>query len=396
MRLSSTPWLAGTLAIFVSALVAVTVNGQVAPAQAPAQAAPAGTAPRQVMVEDVYTNVQLLKGIPAAELWDTMGFIAAATGLNCVGCHVDASLIDIARFADDTPLKRKARQMIEMMNGINKTYYGGARVVSCNSCHNGGNRPEPVPSLVRQYTVPEDDPNTVELVPNITGPSAAEILDKFVAASGGAQRLAAFTSYTGKGTYRGFDTYDQAVPFEVFARAPNQRTLVVHTQNGDSTFTFDGRDGWVAAVDRPRLLMPMTPSEIDSARIEADLAFPASIRTSLSQAQAGFPPTYVNEKKANVIQVMGAARTRTKLFFDAESGMLLRAVRFIPTMIGTVQNQIDYEEYEDVAGVKVPVKWTVTWTSGQAHIELTDVQPNVAIPAARFGQPAPAVLKRVQ
>ena len=76
--------------------------------------------------------------------------------------------------------------------------------------------------------------------------------------------------------------------------------------------------------------------------------------------------------------------------------MLMRAVRFTPTMIGTVQNQIDYEEYKDVAGVKVPVKWTVTWTSGQTHIALTDVQPNVAIAAARFGQPAPAVVKRVQ
>ena len=396
MRLSPTRWLIGTVAIFVSAVVAVTVNGQVTPAQTPTQGAPAGTAPKQVMVEDVYKNVQLLKGISAAEFWDTMGFIAAATGLNCVGCHVDESLIDIARFADDTPLKRKARQMIEMMNAINKTHYGGARVVTCNSCHNGGTRPEGVPSLVRQYSVPEDDPNTVEMVPNITGPSAAEILDKFVAASGGAQRLAALTSYTGKGTYQGFDTYDQPVPFEVFAKAPNQRTIIVHTQNGDSTFTFDGRTGWVAGVDKPRLLMPMTPSEIDSARIEADLAFPANIRTSLSQAQAGFPPTYLNEKKVNVIQVMGAARTRTKLFFDAESGMLLRAVRFTPTMIGTVQNQIDYEEYKDVAGVKVPVKWIVTWTSGQTHIALTDVQPNVAIDAARFGQPAPAVLKRVQ
>lgn len=396
MRLSPTRSLTGTVAICVFAFIAVTVDGQVTPAQTPTPGAPVGTAPKQVMVEDVYTNVQLLKGIPAAELWDTMGFIAAATGLNCVGCHVDESLIDIARFADDTPLKRKTRQMIEMANAINKAHYGGARVVTCNSCHNGATRPEGVPSLVRQYSVPEDDPNTVERVPNITGPSAAEILDKFVTASGGAERLAALTSYTGKGTYRGFDTYDQPVPFEVFAKAPNQRTVIAHTQNGDSTFTFDGRTGWVAGVDKPRLLMPMTPAEIDSAKIEADLAFPGSIRASLSHAQAGFPPTYINAKKANVIQVPGTARTRTKLFFDAESGMLLRAVRYTPTMIGTVQNQIDYEEYKEVAGVKVPVKWTVTWTSGQTHIALTDVRPNVAIDASRFGQPAPAVLKRVQ
>jgi hypothetical protein len=396
MRLSPTRWLTGALAIFVSAMVTVTVNGQAAPAQTPAQGTSAGAAPKQVMVEDVYKNVQLLKGIPATELWETMGFISGATGLNCTNCHVSEALIDIARFADDTPLKRKARQMIQMMNAINQTHFGGARVVTCNTCHNGSSVPDGIPSLVRQYTVTEFDPNTVEMVPGSPGPSATQILDKFVQASGGAQRLAALTSYTAKGTYEGYDTYNMPVPYEVLAKAPNQRTVIVHTQNGDNTFSFDGQTGWVAVVDRARPLMPMTPGEVDSAKIEADLAFPANIRQSLSQAQAGFPPTYLNDKPVNIIQAYGASRTRMKLFFDAESGMLLRVVRFIPTIIGTVQNQIDYEEYKDVAGVQVPVKLTVTWTDGQANIVLTDVRPNVAIDAARFGQPAPAVLKRVK
>ena len=395
MRLSPNPWLTGARAIFVSAMVAVTVNGQAASAQTPAQA-PAGTAPKQVMVEDVYKNVQLLKGIPATELWETMGFIAASTGLNCTNCHVSESLIDIARFADDTPLKRKTRQMIQMMNAINQTNFGGARIVTCNTCHNGSSVPDPIPSLARQYAVADLDPNTVEIVPNSPGPSATEVLDKFVQASGGAQRLAALTSYTAKGTYEGFDTYNMPVPYEVLAKAPNQRTVIVHTQNGDNTFSFDGRTGWVAVVDRALPLMPMTPGEVDSAKIEADLAFPANIRQSLSQAQAGFPPTYLDDKRVNVIQAYGVNRTRMKLFFDAESGMLLRLVCFTPTIIGTVQTQVDYEEYKDVSGAKVPVKLTITWTDGQAKIALTDVQPNVAIDAARFGRPAPAVLKRVR
>lgn len=393
---SSTRWLTSAVALFVAALVAVTVNGQAASAQAPAQGAPAGTEPKQIMVEDVYKNVQLLKGIPATELWETMGFISGALGLNCTNCHVSESLSDLARFADDTPLKNKARQMIQMVTAINKTHFGGARVVTCNTCHNGSNVPEPIPSLMRQYTVPEFDPNTVEVAPNAGGPSATEILDKFVAAMGGAQRLAALTSYTAKGTYEGFDTYNMPVPYEVFAKAPNQRTVIVHTQNGDNTFSFDGRIGWVAVVDRAAPLMPMTHGEVDSAKIEADLAFPGNIRQTLSQAQAGFPPTYLNDKPVNVLQAYGTNRTRMKLFFDAESGMLVRLVRFIPTMIGTIQNQIDYEEYKEVAGVQVPSKYTITWTDGQANIVLTDIQPNVAIPAARFGQPAPAVLKAVK
>jgi hypothetical protein len=40
------------------------------------------------MAEDVFKNIQVLKGIPANQFMDTMGFFSAALGLNCTGCHV--------------------------------------------------------------------------------------------------------------------------------------------------------------------------------------------------------------------------------------------------------------------------------------------------------------------
>src|SRR5690349_16184757 len=94
------------VAVFITAMAAVlTVNGQAPTAPTAPQKAPAGSGPPQVMAEDVYKNIQVLKGITASELWDTMGFISASTGLNCADCHVDESLIDIAKFAQDTPRK---------------------------------------------------------------------------------------------------------------------------------------------------------------------------------------------------------------------------------------------------------------------------------------------------
>src|SRR5438105_2945947 len=85
-----------------------------------------------------------------------------------------------------------------------------------------------------------------------------------VGALGGAQRVARLRSFVGKGTYQAFDTYDQKVPYEVFANAPNQRATVVHTQNGDSVATFDGQSGWIAGVDKPVTLLPLiTGGELD-------------------------------------------------------------------------------------------------------------------------------------
>jgi outer membrane lipoprotein-sorting protein len=356
----------------------------------------ATAAPKQVLAEDVFKNVQQLRGIPVGEFWDTMGFISAALGANCVHCHVDSSLNSLDKFAEDTPRKRRAREMIAMVKAINTTHFGGARVVTCNTCHNGEIRPQPVPSLLKQYSLPVEDPNIVEIVPGTTGPSATDILRQYVAAVGGAERLARVTSFVAKGTYQGFDTYDQPVPYEVFAKAPNQRTVIVHTQNGDNTTVVDGRTGWVAAVDKPVPLLPLSSGgELDGAQLEATLSFPASIGMALDGWRAGFPTTSIEEKNARIIQGTGASGARIKLFFDDSSGLLVRVVRYTNTVIGTVPTQIDYADYRDVMGVKMPFKTTVTWTSGQATIELTEVQPNVPIDPARFATPGPALLKNV-
>jgi hypothetical protein len=156
----------------------------------------------QPLAEDVFKNVQVLKGIPVSEFMSTMGFFSASLGLNCVYCHVAESLEDWQKFADDVPRKRMARTMIQMVNAINKNTFGGRRVITCYSCHHGNERPKDMPSLAMQYGTPEEDPNEIEIPPQVaSGPSADQILDKFIAALGGAQRVSALTSVIAKGTY---------------------------------------------------------------------------------------------------------------------------------------------------------------------------------------------------
>ena len=97
---------------------------------------------KQPLAEDVFQNVQLLKGIPVSEFMTTMGFFSASLGLNCVYCHVPESLQDWKKFADDVPRKRMARTMIQMVNTINKNNFGGRRAITCYSCHHGTNIPK--------------------------------------------------------------------------------------------------------------------------------------------------------------------------------------------------------------------------------------------------------------
>ena len=202
------------------------------------QAAPA-TGPKPQMAEDVFKNVQLLKGIPVKEFMDTMGFFSASTGLNCIDCHSPDAADSLAAYAIDTPLKQTARKMIIMVNMLDKSNFGGQRKVTCYTCHRATDHPEAIPSLLDQYSVEPDDPDRVEVIekggaPPVNQLSADKVLDKYIQAIGGAAQVAKLTSFVGKGTYEGFDTYSEKVPFEIFAKAPDQLTTVIHTQHGDS------------------------------------------------------------------------------------------------------------------------------------------------------------------
>ena len=368
--------------VLVCLLIAASANGQVA---TPA----AGEKP--LMAEDVFKNVQVLKGIPVKEFMNTMGFFSAATNLNCIDCH-SAESESLDGYAIDTPRKQMARRMLLMVNQLNQSSFGGQRKVTCYTCHRATDRPEAVPSLLEQYSIPEDDPNRVEVIRGGPGQSvkpisADQILDKYLQAIGGAAQAAKLTSLVAKGTYEGYETYSAKVPMEILANAPNQLTTVVHTQTGDSVSTYDGTHGWVGAADKLMRVLPLTGGDLEGAKMDASLSFPARIKQDF-QWRTGFPSVSIDDRPVQVVQV-ARGDTGAKLYFDSESGLLVRQVRFVDTAVGVIPAQVDYSDYRDVAGVKVPFHRVVTWTDGRSTIELSEVQPNVRIVAAQFAKPAP-------
>ena len=352
---------------------------------------PSGT--KQLMAEDVFKNVQVLRGIPVDEFMATMGFIAASLSLNCLDCHTEDSGRDPAKYAEDTPIKQTARKMLLMVKTINAQNFGGVRTVTCYTCHRADVAPRFTPSLAEQYgTPPERDPNDIEIAqqPDPKAPTADQILDKYMQAIGGEQRLAGLTSFTAKGTYSGYDTDFAKLPAEVYAKAPGLRTTVIHPPIGEGTTVYDGRNGWIAAANSLLPLVTLTGGELDAVTLEAELAFPAKIKQYLTGWRVGFPPATLDDHNVLVVQGTAPAGSRVKLFFDKDSGLLVRMVMFTNTVLGLNPREFDYSDYRDVAGVKVPFKWTAIWTDGRSEFEMTDVKPNALIDAAKFGKPAPA------
>ena len=362
-------------------------------AQARPSGQPGGQNPQ--LSEDVFKNVRVLRGIPVKEFMGTMGFFSASLGMNCTDCHGGASASDWANYATDTPLKNRARQMMAMVNAINKANFGGRSFVTCYTCHRGSQRPKVIPSLAVQYgEPPPDDPDEVDVLLGARQTATPDqILDRYIAALGGTQALARLTSFTAKGTYEGFDSDFAKAPVDIYAKSPDLRATVVHMVGGDVTSTYDGRDAWLAAPATlaPVPLMPLVGADLGGARLDAQLSFPGQIKQLLTNWRADFPAITIDDQPVQVVQGSMGDGTRVKLYFDRASGLLVRQTRFTPTAVGTIPTHIVYSDYRPVPdfGVTLPFSWQVTWVDGQSTISVTDVQPNVPIDAATFAKPTP-------
>ena len=383
MKLGSRQLVSGALAaVALLTLIVASAHGQ-------------GTPAKQLLSEQAFKNIKVLKGIPVDEFMNTMGFISAATNYNCADCHVEPRVEgDWSAYAKETPRKATARRMILMVQDINKNNFAGARVVTCYTCHrNVQGAPKITPSLAEQYgEPPTPDPNEVEIKRQAADtPSADQVFDKYLQAVGGAQKAAAITSLVFKGEYQGYA--EPMAPVDIFVKAPNQRAMIVHTDAGDRTTTFDGASGWMAAsaMDKPFPVIAYTGGDLDGARLDAVLSFPAGIKQALARPAVG--SSSIDEKDVVVVQgTANGGRSSIKLYFDKQSGLLVRQVRFADTIIGRVPTQVDYSDYRDLAGagVKLPFHVITTWTDGRSDVLLTSAQANVAIDAVKFHQPPPS------
>ena len=346
------------------------------------------TTDRPQMAEEVFKNVQLLKGIPVDQFMGTMGLFSASTGFNCTDCHLEESGGNWAKYADDNARKQMTRRMMQMVDTINQTNFGGRQVVTCFTCHRGASRPSVMPSIDLLYSSPPPFEPGDPITPARGQPSADALLDKYIAALGGAERLDALKSFTAKGRYLGYDDAEKS-PMELYAAAPARRTVVSHTASGDLAWVFDGQAGWVAAplTDRPLPVLPVTGQDLDGLAIEVRVHFPLGLKQALTNWRVGVP-TEIDEREVNVVQATTPTGGTVTFCFDAETGLLTRLVRFSASPVGRLVTRVDYADYREVASVKMPFKWTLSWLNGKSVFEIESLQPNASIEATRFSRPA--------
>lgn len=352
--------------------------------------APAATAKGQTSGE-FFKNVttSTLKGLTPSDFLGAMGVMTAAVGYDCSNCHPGAGTDAMDWVSDAKPEKRMARKMVEMVAIINKENFGGAQMVTCWTCHHQSDRPSTSITLDRLYSPPiEERQDVVQL--GLNEPTAAQILDDYIQAMGGAEKLAKLKSFTATGKSLGFAGLGGTAAFQIFAQAPDERGMWInfpeHPDRGVSAWTYDGKAGWISS---PRGFLgeyELTGNDLAGARLDGVISFPGSIKTAFPKWRVGLEDT-VGDREVYVVQGSSPDGLLGTFYFDKETHLLLRYVRQTPSPVGRISIQQDFEDYRDVDGIKFPFKYSFLWLDGRFTANIAEVQVNPSIDRAKFAKP---------
>jgi photosynthetic reaction center cytochrome c subunit len=335
--------------------------------------------------EEQFKNIQVFKGIPADQLIPAMQFITASLGVECQFCHVEGAFEK-----DDKKPKQTARKMMEMMFAINKDNFDGHREITCYSCHRGSTDPvgtplvmteESKPAMGAGEAKPEEKMGEGGGAKEASGPAADQLLDKYVQAVGGAAAIEKITSRAMKGTI----TFgDRNVPIDIYSKDPDKRISFTHTPDGDSVTAFDGHEGWLGFPGRP--VREMRGPDLDAAAMDADLHFAAHLKGMFSEAQVRGTEK-ISDHEAFLVIGRREGKPPLRLYFDEQSGLLVRLVRYGETPLGRMPTQIDYADYREAGGVKIPFRWTLARPGGRFTIQISEVKENIPVDDAKFAKP---------
>ena len=315
-----------------------------------------------------FKNIQIFKNLPAAQLDPTMAFISGSLGVRCSYCHVNQ--FD----KDDKPQKIAARRMIQMVLDINKGNFNGQSAVTCYTCHRGKPSPVSVPAVGQNLWAPNSPSTAAE-----TAPTVKQILDHYVQAAGGADALNKINTRIAKGSRIGADGV--LVPEEVYQKAPDK--LLTITSYPQVVFS-NGYNGVAAGGHSSRDGATPLPDQL-VVQIKRDAVFNKELKTEqLYSSLTVLGKISVRDMDAYVVEAKPADGPIEKLFFDVETGLLVRRYTESDTPLGKLPLQTDYEDYRDVDGVKQPflIHWSFPGRVWGRKID--EIKQNVPLDDAKF------------
>ena len=304
---------------------------------------------KEELTQDHYKNIKVLKGIPASHLIATMRLFSSSLGVNCSYCHVFRQGAPPQMDSDDKETKKKARDMIKMVREINEHDFEGKSVVSCATCHRGNPKPLLVAEPLTESAVLPPDPKDLPANP----PTAASLLDRYAEALGGNAVAEKVKSRVIKGVLVGAD--GRETPVEIREKAPDKYMEITTVRNGSRVSGYGSGKAWNQDQNGKH---PLLGYEADSLARMAQFNQDFHLRDELAKASVGRkdwgPTVKLGGKDVYLVSGTLPDGTEEQLFFDPQTGLLVRRLDMIATPVGLLPEQVDYDDYREVDGVKLP------------------------------------------
>jgi hypothetical protein len=331
-------------------------------------------------------NIQVLKALPESQLYLVMNFVATSLGVNCDYCHVQQGKDPTTGTtkwvweSDDKPPKHTARRMMQMVLAIkaNDTIDFRANEVTCYTCHRGQRKPIGLPPMPLARSGHEPEPAGVATPASTSVPSIDQIFSKYFEAVGGSAASKTETLVL-KGKREA--SQNRSWPNEITVKTPDKVLMVATPASGPVRQILNGDRGWSAAGTTVRTL---TPAEVlDAQRRGRELFYVIKAKPSPGMRVSGVQK--LGDRETYVVENVTETNIE-RYFFDSQTGLLLRKLTLNKTMLMSFPEQVDFEDYRDVDGVKIPfvIRYSAIDTYDSWTRTFTEIKRNVAVDDTSF------------
>ena len=361
---------------------------------------PAAAQEKTIAQEGRQTNVKLLGDMPVSQFIPVMNYFAVSMGRRCNFCHVNTNgQWDYA--SDAKPEKNTARAMIRMVLDTNKNFFKGNLEVQCYTCHRGRNNPQSIPPLPLPTPAappagqaggaggggqqpagaqPQGSPT-----PRPTPIPGEELIQKYVNAIGGQAAIDKIKSRMVTGTVNTASGLNGT--YEMGQVAPDKGYEVFVTPRATIRRALTANGAWEQS---PQGVREVSGPELARARTSMLLFGNIKLKEQYTRLRTAGRER-VGDRDAYVVLATRAENDTERLYFDVETGFLLRKITYLRTMVGVIPEQTDFEDYRDVDGVKMPFTIRVSpIDAGNAYIlrKITEIKLNVPVDDSKFNKPA--------
>jgi len=331
--------------------------------------------PEDRPAEQVYKNIQVMKGMPAARLMSAMNRLTQSLGVDCSHCHVPDALDK-----DDKPAKQTARKMFEMVRTINATL--GANRVTCYTCHRGQPKPASAPPAPAN-AASKSELSAPEIKPADPKANVEAILNQYVQALGGRAALERVTTRVKTGTL--VAQGGMKAPLEVYEKAPNKTLTIFRVPPGTNQMGFDGAIGWTKTPEQG--LREEAGAQLDFIKSEAEFYKELKLKERYSKLTL-LGLAQLDNREAYVIEAAPPRGQPEKLYFDRQTGLLVR-LDLVPVLgQGKMQAQMYFEDYRVVDGVKLPFSIRRARPGFTYTHQFDEIKLNAPLDDVKFNKPA--------